>query len=77
MACPTCDHTMQSIAGLRFWCPRCGTLKNLDSFPSTEKPQLVDLVRKYAESKSHAQDGVFTELGSRGIIMSVHLPEDR
>ena len=74
MACPTCDHTMQSIAGLRFWCPRCGTIRNLHD---VEKPRLVDLVRKYAESKSHAQDGVFTELGSRGIIMSVHLPEDR
>jgi hypothetical protein len=28
MACPTCDHTMQSAAQSLFWCPRCGTLKD-------------------------------------------------
>jgi tRNA(Ile2) C34 agmatinyltransferase TiaS len=25
MACPTCDHTMNLLAGEWFWCPRCGT----------------------------------------------------
>lgn len=25
MSCPTCDHTMQLLAGSWFWCPRCGT----------------------------------------------------
>jgi hypothetical protein len=28
MSCPTCDHTMQLLAGEWFWCPRCGTVKH-------------------------------------------------
>ena len=30
MACPVCDHTMQNLGvpgERKFWCPRCGTLK--------------------------------------------------
>ena len=32
MSCPTCDHTMQNLCGpgrQLFWCPRCGTLKEI------------------------------------------------
>lgn len=32
MACPICDHTMQYVGGVtgpyRYWCPRCGTIKD-------------------------------------------------
>ena len=28
MACPSCDHTMQSLRPKVFWCPRCGTIKD-------------------------------------------------
>lgn len=27
MGCSTCGHTMQGLGDGRFWCPRCGTLK--------------------------------------------------
>lgn len=31
MACPNCDHTMTSMPSAqgitRYWCPRCGTLR--------------------------------------------------
>ena len=56
MACPNCDHTMQQIQGnitqgpgshdyRVFWCPRCGTLKNIDGI---SKPMLVSRVVKFA-----------------------------
>jgi hypothetical protein len=43
MACPTCDHTMQCVATNTFWCPRCGTLKMVDSRCPEEivEPKLV------------------------------------
>lgn len=43
MACPTCDHTMQLVAVLLFWCPRCGTLKQ--EAGTTEVPALVKRLR--------------------------------
>lgn len=27
MACSVCDHTMQNVGPSRWWCPRCGALK--------------------------------------------------
>lgn len=38
MACPNCDHTMQHVANTSciFWCPRCGTLKEIDKCQSTK-----------------------------------------
>lgn len=49
MACPTCDHTMQSLGyadgGTIWWCPRCGTVKHHDQFidspPKEYVPSLV------------------------------------
>lgn len=45
MACPTCDHTMQSVAPEVFWCPRCGTLKA----PEVSIPTLVCRCREFGK----------------------------
>lgn len=56
MACPTCDHTMHKICDKTdmkalihvFWCPRCGTLRQLTPLTSHEldtPPKLPERVR--------------------------------
>lgn len=48
MSCPTCDHTMQSLMGIRlgFWCPRCGTI--LEPCGQISAPALVQRCRNFA-----------------------------
>lgn len=38
MPCPNCQHTLQSVGPLRFWCPRCGTIQMEDS---NEMPSVI------------------------------------
>lgn len=44
MACQVCDHTMQSITGGIFWCPRCGTLKFEMGVPQWESPRTLKTI---------------------------------
>lgn len=53
MPCPACKHTMQNLGlatngGRTFWCPRCGTLKAVESgdFESHESPRLTRIALK-------------------------------
>ena len=50
MACPTCDHTMQSLRQTVFWCPRCGTVKHGQSYFYVDVPKLVDNVNKFEKT---------------------------
>jgi hypothetical protein len=50
MACPTCDHTMQSIGNQLFWCPRCGTLKDRHAETASGVPTLVGRCRDFQET---------------------------
>ena len=45
MSCPTCSATMQGIAHGVFWCPRCGSLKNVTD--NAEVPKLVERCREF------------------------------
>lgn len=48
MSCPSCDHTMQSLAFGIWWCPRCGTLRsrhNPGNLDVDEVPRLVQHLR--------------------------------
>lgn len=51
MACPNCANTMTQISGpliekgnRTFWCPRCGTIKDVDGVST---PMLVSRVVKF------------------------------
>lgn len=55
MACPTCDHTMQSLGycdgGTVWHCSRCGTVSHHDQFvdapPRVHVPKLVERCRDF------------------------------
>src|SRR5438128_2439399 len=52
MACPTCEHTMQSlsrcVSGTQYlWCPRCGTLVG-DKDTYYDRPAIVERCRQFA-----------------------------
>ncbi len=47
--CPTCEHTMQSVADDVFWCPRCGTLK-MNRAPGSYEPWWVERAIRYIAS---------------------------
>lgn len=67
MACPTCDHTMQSVAAGVFWCPRCGTLRL--ALEDTAVPKLVERTREYAVRLGEA---VISEGEDSGVILLSH-----
>ena len=66
MSCPTCDHTMQSVASVPeelnvYHCPRCGTVKVEDSndtqgrvYVPTRNEDYQRLVRKVAHGCTDA-----------------------
>lgn len=77
MPCPTCDHTMQGIhiteTCKRYWCPRCGTLRQVYSHGwMTDVPTRIDELLdeiaylkgaiqerdKQAEREAELQDGI-------------------
>jgi len=47
--CPTCDHTMHSLADNIWWCPRCGTIKTQHE-PCIYEPWLVERAVQYLVS---------------------------
>ena len=93
MSCPTCDHTMQHVAGTGrvFWCPRCGTLADV-AFGSAEGnvasvPKLVERCRAFEGGlrneplPHHTAAGIFYGLNqvwnAVGIHESINLPGER
>jgi hypothetical protein len=50
MSCPTCTHTMQTVAKETFWCPRCGTLKLRSGLDTDHTPRLVVRCQRFAET---------------------------
>lgn len=53
MACPVCSHTMQTIivdpVVKRYWCPRCGTIKNEIKHKATVEDVGGDLAKSIPE----------------------------
>lgn len=48
MPCETCGHTMERFTAFKFWCPRCGTVLDVQSeYPKSEAPKLVDRCRQF------------------------------
>lgn len=72
MSCPTCDHTMQSVANGVHWCPRCGTLRT--SGDTWEAPKLVDRCRAYRAGATLPWKNLWI---TGGIEESIFLPRDR
>lgn len=81
MSCPTCDHTMQRLAGHVFWCPRCGTLKTAPGErEEIEAPELVKRCRAFYVQGEHAPG--FLESWQRiwvglGIREAINVPDER
>lgn len=71
MCCPTCSHTMQSVASFVFWCPRCGTLKMFGEF---ERPRLVDRCLQF---ESNTLVDYTLEWNAIGIKEAIHTEEKR
>ena len=57
MACPTCDHTMQSVTDKVWWCSRCGTLKA----DRESRPVLVERVFRYFKAPNDANRAAVEE----------------
>lgn len=48
MPCPTCDHMLTGLGHGLFWCPRCGTIKDMtNDITDTAVPKLVDRCREF------------------------------
>jgi tRNA(Ile2) C34 agmatinyltransferase TiaS len=58
MACPTCDQEMEEVGDGVFWCPQCGTLKEVlaKSLKSISIPTLVSRVRRMREKHNYGVD---------------------
>ena len=70
MACPTCDHTMQSLLTV-FWCPRCGTVKHGQNH---EAPRLVDRCTEFIADLHHdGNDYLIGRWETLGIQESIHV----
>ena len=73
MACPICDHTMQSMCLDVFWCPRCGTVRDAGR-DSSAIPMLVQRVVDFGSLLNDESDDVaeliveFERLGIRESI---------
>lgn len=81
MACPTCDHTMQSFGelvyrGSIFWCPRCGTVRIRGE--SDNVPKLPARVRELLTriSDYFGADGITAEAHRLGVTEAVTVPRD-
>lgn len=79
MACPHCDHTMESLCEHVFWCPRCGAYKS-KAWGDCTGPWLVDRVRELytevARSQGFTQE-VHAFFERLGILESIFLPGER
>lgn len=92
MSCPICSHTMEGLdtPGRRlFWCPRCGTLRELTGADPNESvapfsrmsvPSLVGRVRQFREMIGNGRGLAASdaELWHRlGITEAILRPEER
>jgi len=75
-ACPNCDHAMQHVTTTNrvFWCPRCGTLKEMDEVCT---PGLIDRVIAFCETlddKEPEDREIIATMKRLGIHESITLP---
>jgi hypothetical protein len=87
MSCPTCSHTMQKLSAAPkhlWWCPRCGTLKEVvghlgKEYVSAEMPKVVDFLRGFVRMVEPGPAGRYLRQAAEtaGILEAVHRPEDR
>lgn len=80
MACPTCDHSMESLGIGWFWCPRCGTIRRrivdtMTTATSDSVPELVNRCRRF--ESHHLPDDLAGAWLVIGIRESINRPEDR
>lgn len=74
MACPTCDHTMQSIGMHNFWCPRCGTLK---LHGEAEVPKLVNRVIAFCGTLTDDDQRIIDSMERLGVTEAATHPDVR
>lgn len=72
MACPTCEHTMQTLLQPLCWCPRCGTI-TINQL-TTGVPILVERCRIFQSQLGPSFRGFWDRLG---ISESINLPGKR
>lgn len=87
MACPTCSHTMHKLdSGVKhlWWCPRCGTLKEVvghlgKEYVSAEAPKIVGRLREFVRMISPGEAGRWLreQAEVNGVLESTHTPEER
>jgi tRNA(Ile2) C34 agmatinyltransferase TiaS len=76
MSCPTCDHTMEQVVEDIFWCPRCGTLRDVQDIQrgTDATPKLVERCREYEKLCIPHTLHAFHDAG---ISESINLPANR
>ncbi len=62
--CPTCDHTMHSLADNIWWCPRCGTVKT-NHAPGVFEPVWVRRATQYLISPDSVSKSALEECCKR------------
>lgn len=85
MSCPTCACTMQFLGGIdlrRYWCPRCGTLKEESGGLSNRReshaaPKLVERCREFEQRLVLVTAGDGRPWHALGIGEAIRRPEDR
>jgi len=82
MACPACDHTMQSVGDYVFWCLRCGTIKDKSSTLKTVNiPWAVERADALLSAIEQVRDGNLSwreiEVFERSLQESVMMPAER
>lgn len=93
MACPVCDHTMQTIIAdpvvRRWWCSRCGTIKNQITHKDKDESgatierieeviEMPALVKRCRQFEPTLPRNTFGEVWVQmGVAESIHPPESR
>jgi hypothetical protein len=74
MPCLTCNHALQVIAKMTFWCPRCGTLRKIGVDAVVLRPKLIERLRSYERQFGLGDRDIWY---TAGIAESINLPDDR
>lgn len=77
MACPTCDHTMQSLRPQVFWCERCGTVKYGDPSSGVIVPRLVPRIVEFCGTLTEDDQRIIDNLERLGVTESATHPDVR
>ena len=80
MACPTCSKTMHSLGNNDFWCPCCGTIKNVRGYSEDISiPSLVTCFREFITMISDNDTGRYLkkQLEISGILEAIKTEEER